>query len=706
MQSMRQAKNKKETKTKGKGFEADDILLRDLVGKTDDFYKDYNDHIERARNYLTFLYVDQWDPGDRRDRETGGKPTMTFNKLTSIVRSALGENRENSPAATVRGVGKKTTQKQVDLVDGLVRQIAYDSDADIVYQIALKAQMECGWGGARVIQKYKGDREFKKCLEVIAIEDFQSAFWDPLAQKSNKSDGDYCGVYTISSLATFKKKHPEIKNPESVIPEGINYYLPWNSRDSIIECEIYYKEYRKEAIVELSDGEVFEKKEAQEVIEKHEAMMRSMPHADLLGIEPLTIVNERDSTPYTIKHVKFIRNKILDKTDYPGKLLPIVYFEGDSTVIDGSRIPVPYVQDAIDAQKLENYVGSELAYAMLRARKETIIGSTENFAGFEELYENPDQVQGMLPYNVDSKGNKPEFITPPVFNPAYQSIFQYLTQEIYNILGWGEEARGMQSNAMSGTAIAQRKSASKKPVNVYTDNNARGIKSINMIILDMLPHTYDTEQTVMVMRQDGQSKAMDINKQAGLKMGENGELEDNIENDLSTGDYSIEVRVDGSYDEQQIAAMNCFIQLSKTNPAIANLIPDLMAEVSGLENTQKLVERLKTLLPPDILAKEEGKPMPPPQPNPQAELQKQQMMIEQQKLQLQTKDQQLKEKQMMLDEQKLMQEAQIAGLDHTVSLVKADAEIKNAATKRDIAVLDHANKIHDKTRGSTARATQ
>lgn len=684
---------------------ANDDLLREIVGRTDDFYNDYNEHIDRARNYLTFLYVDQWEPGVRQDRNNDGKPVMTFNKLTSIIRSSLGEARENSPSATIRGVGKNVTQEQVDLTDGLCRQIAYDSDSDIVYQIALKAGMECGWGAARVIQEYKSEKgkdAFKKCLKIVPIQDFQTAFWDPLAQDSDKLDGDYCGVYTIMSLEKFKKLYPEIEDPQSVIPEGINYFLPWNSRDAIIIAEIYYKEYKRTKLVQLSDGESFEEDEAQEVIEKHAAMMRSIPHADLLGIEPLEIVNERDARPYTIKHVQFIRNAIIDQTDYAGQILPIPYFEGDSTVIDGRRIPIPYVQDAIDAQKLANYVGSEMAYAMLRARKETVIGTPEMFAGYEDDWQTPDQVQGMLLYNRDSDNQAPQFITPEPFSNTYNQVFQYLTQEIYNVLGWGEESRGLQSNAQSGTAIAQRQAASKKPVNVYTDNNARGIKAINKILLDMIPHTYDTEQTVMVMGKDLKSKPIDINKAAGFTMSQDGDIEDRIENDMSVGSYDVEIRVDGSYDEQQIAAMNCFIQLSRTNPAIANLIPDLMAEVSGLENTQKLVERLKTLLPPDILAKEEGKPIPPPQPNPQAELAQKQMQLEEQKLaqesqklQLQAQDQQLKAKQLAIDEQKLMQQAQIAGIQHATSLAKADAEVQKVVTQKDIAVLTHATKIKE-----------
>lgn len=683
-----------DTPKKRNGLEEDEALLKEIVDRTDAFYKDYNQHIERARNFLTFMYVDQWEWQTRRDRENVGRPTMSFNKLTSIIRSALGENRENSPAMTVRAVGKDTSQEQVDIVDGLLRQIAYDSDADVVYQIALKQQMECGWGSARVVAEYENEKSFKQVLRIKPVLDYQSAFWDTTAQLPDKSDGSYCGIYTVMAMKQFKEYHPEIENPESAIPEGITYFLPWNTIDSIIVAEMYYKEYKKVKLVELSDGNVLEEKEAEEVIEKQANMPKS-PHSDIMGYEPLTIVNRRECDDYQIKHVKFIRNKILERTDYPGKIMPIPYAEGDAVMIDGERIPMPYIADALDTQRLVNYIGSEIAYAFLRARKETVIGTTQNFEGHEDEWRNPDQVEGFLEFEYDEKGNPPQFIDAKPVNDQYLSVFQSLTQELYNILGWGEEARGMQSNAQSGTAIAQRQTASKKPVNVYTDNNARLIRSIGKIIIDMIPHVYDSERSIMISKSDGSSKAVDINQHAGFNVGQDGEYKDVYKNDVRTGKFDVQIRVDGSYDEQQIAAMNMFIQLSRSNPAISNLIPDLMAEVSGLENTDKLVERLRTLLPPEILAKEEGKPMPPPQPNPQVQMQQQQMQLEQQKLQSTARDQDLKEKAMYLDEQKLMQEAQIAGLNHMSTITKAKAEVDKAVVGKDVALIDHASKMHD-----------
>lgn len=672
-----------------------DSILKDCVTKVDTWYSYFSEHIQRARNFLTFLYVDQWDMSIRQARENINKPTMEFNKVTTVIRSILGEMRNNSPSLTVRGVGKDIPQDAVDIREGLIRQIHYDSDADIAYQIAGRHGLECGWGSCRVVAEYESPDSFKQVLRIKAIMDFQAAFWDPTASSANKEDGDYCGVYTVMSKETFLKQYGKIcPDPQSVDGLSGNYYLRWNTRDTVLVAEIYYKEYYTKTLAMLSDGKEMPLDEANEVMEMQEQYLENNPNAEMLGFESLEIAKKREVRDYKIKHKKFVQNKILEETDYPGRILPIPYFEGDSTVIDGVQIPIPFVQDAIDTQKLINYIGSEVAYAILRSRKETVIGTSDMFEGHEDDWLNPNRVQGWLEYNYDPKAGKPEFITPPVFSPSLLEAYNNATQDLMQILGRFEESRGQETNAISGVAINARQRAANKPVNLYDDNNQRGIKQIGKILLDMIPHIYDTERDVMVRMADGTTKAVTVNKQNGYSMTPDGDMEPRIENDLTSGKYDIEIRVDGSYDAQQAQAMDVLIRLATINPAISNLVPDLLAEVSGLENTQKLVERLKTLVPPQIIAKEEGQPPPPPPPppppDPMVEIENKRLMLQAQKNQ---SDAVAKDKQLAINEQKNLIDASKAGAQNQATLAKAAAEIHRSNVDKDIAILNHANEM-------------
>ena len=188
-----------------KDKKSEDEELKEYMLNVNSWYGYYNEHIDRARNFKTFLYVDQWEVEVRKAREALSKPTMQFNKLVSIIRSICGEQRENSPQLAVRGIKDNYNQGDVDLRTDLIRQISYASDSDIVYQLASKDCLEAGWGAVYVAREYENEDTFNQCLKIKAIQDFQSAFWDPAAQEPDKSDGDFCGFYKIMSRDDFKR---------------------------------------------------------------------------------------------------------------------------------------------------------------------------------------------------------------------------------------------------------------------------------------------------------------------------------------------------------------------------------------------------------------------------------------------------------------------------------------------------------------------
>jgi len=176
----------------------------------------------------------------------------------------------------------------------LIAEIHYDSDADIVYQVASKHALECGWGAARVVAEYEDANTFKQCLRIKPIMDFQAAFWDPTAQEANKSDGDYCGVYTILSREKFKKLYPDVQNPQDVTGLTNNYYIRWNTRDTVMIAEIYCKKWYNKKLYQLSDGKEVDEKDMKKIMEMQEKFLEANPDADLLGFVPLEVVNERD----------------------------------------------------------------------------------------------------------------------------------------------------------------------------------------------------------------------------------------------------------------------------------------------------------------------------------------------------------------------------------------------------------------------------
>jgi hypothetical protein len=680
----------------------DDELLRDLVKKVESWYTFFSEHINRARNFQNFMYVDQWDPQIRMLRENASKPVLQANKLTPIMRAIVGSQRKNTPAVDVRDITTnfQVPQKVVDIKNDFLREIFYRSDSDIVFQSVFRQLAECGWGAPRVKIEYEGDT-FNQTIRIEPIVDFQAAFWDPLAQEWDKSDGDFCGVHQIMSKDTFKRLYPDIEDPVSMTGGNSDYFLPWNDGEAIVVCEIYCKDYFTKTIVQLNNGKTLPEKDAKDLIKMQKEALEENPDLAMMGMQPFEIVNKRTVRDYKIKHYKFIQNNILECTEWPGKILPIPYGEGDSTIIDGRRVPLPFMQDAVDMQKFYNYIISEIAYAILRSRREQVMAPAETIEGYEEEWRNPDQVQGVLPYKVGMNGEKPEFINPPAFPQQLQEIAQYATQDLQQLTGRYEEARGQESNAMSGIAIAKRQDASNLPVNLYEDNLARVIKQTAKIILDIMPNIVDNERNIMVRGADNKSRIEKVNQRKGLNYNpQTDEYSDYIHNDMTKGDFDVEVRVDGSFDQQKAAALDFLIRLSAINPAIANLIPDLIAENSGLENSQKLIERLKTLLPPQILAKEEGKPPPPPPPPPPPDPH---IIAAQMKAQTDMQANQLKQQELAQQQTEMVMNAQLKGLDYKASFAKVMGEIQKSKDEITQAAIEHSATIHSNNSNLTQK---
>lgn len=672
--------------------------IKKLLEKRDNWYNVFNQHIQRARNYLTFLYIDQWEWNERQARESLGKPTLTFDKIVPILNGIYGDFRDNTPALSVRGLDENTPQSQIDWRTDLIRQIHCSSRADVQYQNTLKNCIETGWGGLKVSIEFENADTFQQCIKIAAIRDYQTAFWDPSAQLSDKSDGDFCGWYDLISRDDFELAYPEIKSPQGT---GNNYFYRADVQDLILVTNIYEKQYYKKTIAMLSDGQEMEISKAKELIEKNNSLIKKLEEENNVyalfqdQIQPLEIIQTRQVLDYKIKYYRLIDNAILAEGEWPGKILPIIYVEGNSTTIDAEQIPISYIQGVIDTQKLINYNGSQIVECIVRARKEQFIGTKKNFEGHEEMWRNPDQVQGALIANYDNNSGMPQRYDPTSFDPALLNAMNLWNQEIGSILGRYDENRGNESNAQSGIAIDKRQRAGNMPINMYIDNVARGIEQVGKIILELLPAVYGTANR-LVATQDakGNTNTIRLNQQTGsFQQNDNGDYEEVIKNDVNKGKYDIEVRVDGSYDQQRLDALNTLMQFAQIFPPMAPLMPDLMAKNSGLEDSQVLVERAQTLLPQNIQAMEKGQPPPHPQqppPDPKTmidmqklQLQNRQLDIEQQRLELEKfkvgQDSKLKTADSMMmhftEQQKLAMEKYKANADIVKEKISADKDI-------------------------------
>jgi hypothetical protein len=95
--------------------------------------------------------------------------------------------------------------------------------------------------------------------------------------------------------------------------------------------------------------------------------------------------------------------------------------------------------------------------------------------------------------------------------------------DMKGVIGIYDAGLGNKSNETSGKAIIARQREGDVGTVVYIDNWSRSIRRTGSILIDLIPHVYDTERMIRIMGEDGKVDLKWINKPTGMQeIDENG----------------------------------------------------------------------------------------------------------------------------------------------------------------------------------------
>ena len=640
----------------------------------------FNENIVRGKDDMNFVLRDQWTAIERSEFTRLFKPAMTFNKLYDVTKKIAGEQRKNKPDLIVRSLTGKATQAQINLRADLVRTISYQSQNDLVYQTAFKSALMMGFGAFQIVLDYESPKSFNQIIRYDLIPDPTRLAFDPTALKPHKGDGNYCARFYVFTRDEFFATYPYVTNPVSFIDPYMLLDFQWQTRDTITIADYFVKEWFPVIIYKLSDGRVVNEVEWEEIKENFKTQKKITEGTIVEKIvqnEMPKIVSERQTQDYRIMHYRMIRNQIIDFSEWPSKQLPIIFVDGDSYYIEGRQYTRSFIHEARDAQKCVNYFGSEIAAEVKNRRREQWLGTPDNIAGYEQDWRNPELQMGMLRAKPDPKtGQMPTKQPPWDLSPAIMQNFQRATQDIREILGFSE-TEALQGRDISGKARRERKLEGSMSAAVYFDNMNQAVEQGGRVVNDLLPYIIgDDERAMIISKKDGKTDSIIINQR---------QKDGSIKNDLGIGDFDVEIDAGPSFAVQKEVAIEFMQETLQASPQIFPLIADIWASQLDVQFREQMKERLKTLVPPEILAKEEGKQPPPPQPNPQAmmmqaELQAKQadiknkeaeIQLKAQKLELEREQAELDKAELLLNAQKIQQDAQLNIFDHQANIEKS-----------------------------------
>jgi hypothetical protein len=643
----------------------------------------FNENIVRGKDDMNFVLRDQWTAVERSEFTRLFKPAMTVNKLYDSTKKIAGEQRKNKPDLIVRSLTGKATQEQINLRADLVRTISYQSQNDLVYQTAFKSALMMGFGAFQVCVDFESPRSFNKIIRYDLIPDPTMCSWDPTAIKPHKGDGNFCSRRYVYTRDEFFATYPYVLNPVSYVDPYMLLDFQWQTRNTIVVCDEFVKEWFPLIIYKLSNGMVVDQwqwKEAQESYKMQKKITEGSIVAKIIENGIPNVIGERQTQDYKIMHYRMIRDRIIDFSEWPSRQLPIPFVDGDSYYIEGRQYTKSFVHEARDAQKALNYSFSETMAEIKNRRREQWIGTPDNIIGYEQQWRNPELQMGILTAKPDPKtGLMPEKMQAWDISQGLFSTTASANQNIKEILGFSEQEH-LLGKDMSGKARRERKLEGSMSAYVFFDNLNQAIEQGGRVVNDLLPYIIGEDERYMVVsKPNGKTESIILNhmQSDGTK-----------KNIIDDSDYDVEIDTGPSFAVQKDMAIEFLQQTLQVYPQAFPLVADLWVKNLDVQFMQQMADRFETIVPPQILAKEQGKQLPPQPPSPeekamqmQQEMMQQEMKIKEAQLQeratelaIRQKKHELEQAQLILDARKMEADMEMDRKQHHADLTKADLD--------------------------------
>jgi hypothetical protein len=663
----------------------------------------FNYNIDQYNRMYQFVMGRQWEK-DEEDMliKTFNKVPLQFNKLATLVNTLLGEQQQNTPQIEVNPKDN-CDEETAQLRTTVTKDIMLDTDAKTIYQRAGHQAFVGGFGAFIVDTDYEYERGFDQKIVYRAVKDATRCYWDISSEHENKIDGMRSGYISRMSRKKFRQiygkdieskvgdVHGVVASQEEIalavqpIQGGSSDPFTWYDQDSITIIDDYSRKYVNDTLYKLSNGKELLQKELDDLIasskehiaqmrekeSQQEMMMDEMSSSEqFMGIPPqpnmmtevpikeewedverMTLYDNGEpvriemSRPYKrsqIMHRKFAGDYELEKSEFPSEDLPVIFVDQNSFYDKaGKQVCRPFVIDAVDAQRYLNYLGTQCAYILKISRYDQFIGSKKNAQSLDtqQQWKDPNNIKGMLTYDESPSGAKPEQLRPPELSASLQAQYERAVNDMYTSTGLYPSRMGQEGNEVSGKAIDARTRQGSYSTFVAFNSINRAITAGGTIVNQMIPRVYDTERVLNLMTPDKGRQNITVNQTDAYG---------NIKNDLKKGTFEVKLQAGPSYEGQKAEALQSLNMVLQANPQLLNIFADLYAENLPLINTIEIKNRLKTIVPPEILEAGKTGQMPQPgqaKPDPEqqramaeAQYKQQQIELKKQELMMQMKE--------------------------------------------------------------------
>ena len=538
----------------------------------------WQDIYDLAEKDLEFVYdigAGQWPKGMRSEREANDRPVITVNKLQKFVRQLRGEAIQFRTRIKVIPVDSKGDPKMAELYNGIIRQIEYLSDASIAYDTAYMHAVSCSVGYMRILTRYAGNDTFDQDLYIDRVINPFSIRLDPAGQKFEYEDARYCFVEEVIDCKDFKRRWPKAEYTDFT-GSGKRLFGEWLQGDKLRIAEYFYKEPFTKTIVQLETGEVIELTE-----ENSPEYIKSQG-----GV----IVRDRLVEDHKVMWAKVNGAEVLEKTEWPGKDIPIIPVFGDEIVLHGKKHYLPLLRGAHGSQEMYNYWATSATETVALAPKMPYMVDHRQIKGFETEWDEANRANRMyIRYNAIQGLEKPKRERPSEIPAAIMTMMSTTAFDIEDHLGRYQAAKGQASNERSGKAIVARIKQSDKGSFFAIDNLKKASVYLCRQLIDLIPKIYDTQRALRIRGEEGKEERI-VNVNQPVANAEGGVT---IENDLSVGQYDLIATVGASFSSERQETVQMMMEAMQYAPQLAPVIAPLMFKYSDTPGSEEIYNAVK-----------------------------------------------------------------------------------------------------------------
>ena len=535
---------------------------------------------------------EQWPEAILKQREAEQRPCLTIDKTQAFIRQVVNDSRQNKPAIKVRPADSKADPETAEVINGLIKNIEYTSNADIAYDTAIESAVAGGFGYFRVGLDYTFDDSFDLDIKIERILNPHAIYGDPNATSADGSDWNVAFVIDRMSRDEYKRKYGD-KQTVNFDDDAWSEADGWLEDNSVLVAEYWTREETERELLMFDNGMVFPKEEAE----------ADQDIAMAIEVGALNIVKTRMSKSYKVRQVIMSGVEVLEKNDWPGKYIPIIPVYGDEFAVEGKRYFRSLIHPAKDAQRMFNFWRTNSTELVALAPRVPYIGEQGAFDVDADRWQTANTQSH--PYLEYKKGSISPQRQPLDMGVAAGSLQEALnaSDDMKAIIGMYDASLGARSNETSGRAIMARQREGDVSTFHFIDNLARSIRQLGRVVIDLIPSVYTEERIIRVVGEDGKEKPVQINKESPKTDNKGNPVTDKDGNaimalhDLTAGKYDLTVEAGPSFTTRREEAVAQMTEMIRALPEAAAILGGPLIKSMDWPGAQEIAEKLESLDP-------------------------------------------------------------------------------------------------------------